>query len=571
MKNIKKYTCLLVCVLAVALTSCRDNQWDDHNQITEQGVGNNLLEAIKANPEWSGFYEALVKTSLDTLLMQSNNFTVFVPVNSAWQNVNTSNLSTLKRLVSNHIAYEKRLNTGPLQASPLYMLNGKYVKYDSLAQTYNGAKITSADNVAANGVLHVTDKPLEVRNNIWDYVSSLSGTTYYQVAYLKSLGHKEMDMSRSVDTGVNSSGQLLYDTAWVSVNDFLKEVPLNDESKEYTYVVMQDNGFYALCDKFYKYFYKTKASEKEALTFFSICKDMTFNGIVDITQHDTLVNISDVKVAVKGVQVIASYNASNGRVYVLDAAKIRVRDKIKPVVVEGENFTNASSVGHIYTRYKPEWASGARDIMLSCSTVQSDSVRSVNAAGRDTVTFQTTTFQYSGDNLVNTVQFWIEYKANIYSADYEIYYVAHNDISGHKNNSRGQTMRLEQKLFVSFPGKKALANNTASGKEAQIVNNALGNLRCFVGQDTAGLHKETKLRQWNLLDDAGQTLSSPVTSADAAVLKLSGGAGDVGQITMRLCNTPRLASDGKMLAGTKCGMLFLDYIKLVPKFAAGED
>jgi hypothetical protein len=149
--------------------------------------------------------------------------------------------------------------------------------------------------------------------------------------------------------------------------------------------------------------------------------------------------------------------------------------------------------------------------------------------------------------------FYVEYMIrSTPSARYKIYYVAYDDIAGHYTPAN-QALRIEQKLFISLPG-------TSLAKEVdKVVNNYLGDTICFVGRDTAGVGpKLTQLSMWTL-NASNQTLKTqmatpPLGMSDTETLVVP----YYGALTMWLCNTTRSTTSREQ------GMLFLDYIKLVP-------
>jgi uncharacterized surface protein with fasciclin (FAS1) repeats len=564
------YKCLCVCAFLPALATCKDDRWDEHAKITGELGGVSLKEAIQAEAECSAFYEALVSTGYDTLLASANNFTVFVPSNSAWQQAQgKSSVEELRAAVANHIAYDKLLSTNPdFFANPLRMLSGKMVRYDDLTKTFNGAAITAKDRVVANGVFHLTDVALERRDNVWDYIYSLRSADYPQVQFLKSVtvNHREMDMGKSIQVGLNAMGQPVYDTAWVDVNDFLRAFPINGEAKEWTYVVLRREGFEQLYLKYRPYFAQPSTQRTDSLTSINICRDFVFEGRIDITQHDTITNADGVKVPVmRGAGIVSSYEASNGRVYIINGSNILLREKIKPVLIEGESYNpaRAADPSFIFTRYK-RWANGDRDVMLAGRVSQTDTIHVAGSLGQDsTYTVKKTFLPESQDgNKPNVYNSYIEYKAPVYAVSYEIHYVAYDDIAAHSSVPL-QTLRIEQKLFVSMPGRPVLQKGTQHSADA-VANNhmtARGSDvalydTCFVALDTAGVYRERKMRKWTVSRQKAQAIQAPVTTPQAYTMSVPA----AGELTMWLCNTAR----DKDYASQLQGLLFLDYIKLVP-------
>ena len=590
------------CMVAALFSACRDQQWDEHNKISDEAVTLYLLEAIQAHPDGSKFYEAAVKAGYDSLLMQPANFTVFVPKNEAWQNVDMNDLAALRSIVANHIAYGRFLWAHPEQHPPLQMVNQKMMKYDSPTQTINGATIVSLDHITGNGVFHITDRRLELKKNVWEYITS-EFTSYKQVKYLISLNDRVMDMERSVQLSFNIQGQPVYDTAWININNFLNLVPLDKEDSTLTYVLLKDNGFDFMFGKYRKYFTRPTEESTDSLTKFNVSMDFFFRGIEDITKTDLIENAFGSKVPMGSNVTLQAdvYEASNGRVYVIDKSNILLSEKFKPVIIEGENFNRSSSNSLLYVRYKPEWASGGLDVMLSCSSRQTDDIPLIDEDGNPLkgkngadliISALSRTFQWSTDNRSNINNFYIEYKANVSAGDYEIHYKSYNDMQhGNDNLYEGYTLtaylnpvnnipqdtvrnyvfkqgqnyplRFDQKLFISLPGERTLRKND----DSKIENNFLSNI-CFASQDTVGINKERVMRQWyidqvtpNMQNMQFVDWTRPVEGEEATILTVP----QAGELTLWLCNTSRENTQSAQ------GILFLDYIKLVPKMEEPDE
>ncbi|MDR3365858.1 MAG: fasciclin domain-containing protein [Prevotellaceae bacterium] len=544
---------LCAAVLGLLSSGCQDDPWNERVRPTEKGVSLTLMDVIRENSDWSTFYEALTATGYDSVLNSANSFTVFAPANSAWQGVKMDDIAALASIVASHIAYEKKASADTTLRG-MQMINGKTLRYNAQNQTFNGSsKIASPDHVASNGVVHGVDKMFVVTKNIWEYILERR-SDYSQVEYIYGWNRREMDMVRSVRKGVNAQGQPIYDTVWVDVNEFLEAVPLNDEMQELTYIVLDDKGFMNLYDKYYPYFAQQNEAATEQLTSLHVCRDLVFRGRINLPLPDSIANIFGVTVHLKG-NMQKSFEASNGRVYVLSSADIRLRDKIKPVIVEGENFTAAADPQYVFTRYKPTWASEAKDVMLAGSVTQAFRVKGVDEWGNTQYTTVNKTFLWSDKYRANMNNFWIEYKADVYSVGYKIYCVAYDDIEGHSSDP-SQRMILEQKLFISMPGSAKLSKGANKENADAVENSYLGNSVCFVAVDTAGVHKETQLYKWSLKLDSKspQLINARLTTTDADVMKVD----KSGQLTLWLCNTARST------AASAQGMLFLDYIKLVP-------
>ena len=552
----KNLIALVIFAVSLLLGGCYDNAWESHVS-SDELLKNNLVIVMSTKPELSTFVAMLKKTGYDQVLKTANSFTVFAPTNNAWTGVDTSNVDLVRKMIGSVIVYKTYYTDNTGLYTSLKSVNGKNIFYSSDSKTFNGAQIISSDLKAANGVIQITDKLVERRSNIWEFLSENTATSQYQ--FINSLNQKILDPLRSVPVGVDAAGKTKYDTVWMNINNFLRKYPIDNEDSIFTYIVVENDSYTALHNKYLKYFKMSTNAQTDSITNFNVCQDFVIRGIVDITKFDTLSNADGVKVPVKNAVIAQTYNSSNGRVYVIKESNIRLKDKIKPVKIEGENFTNSSSSQYIFTRYKL-WASGQHDIAMSSGETQSDSLYRKTTGLKDSVASKS--YFINSNFVANTANFFIEYKANVNSANYDVYYVAYDDIADHFDPTYTHfgVYKIVQKLFISMPGSKPLARGLITSAAAVtntsgIVNNYLGDVRCFAGEGLAGKYELTKLRQWDLEPtNATQVLASPV-SPTADIMTVS----KTGTLTMWLCNTARTN------AASRQGLLFLDYILLVPR------
>jgi hypothetical protein len=343
---------------------------------------------------------------------------------------------------------------------------------------------------------------------------------------------------------------------------------------------------------------------------------------VDFTQVDTATNILGVKVPLTG-NIRSTYDASNGRVYVVDQSNIRYREKIKPVFIEGEAYTGTNVAYYVTTRYRT-WASGSYDIAFTFPYRQRDTIRDENGVPlkhkmynrapnyiADADSTRDIDFSIGMDQnlyspygvMINNA--YVEYKATVHSVPYEIHYAAYDDYPTHSSNVQA-TMRLYQKFFVSMPDAPRLKHGNgqstpppAATRPADVAsvatqatvwsvdaieNNYLGPDTCFVAVDTAGIHKERKMTKWRLqFADTYTVRNTSTANAYADYGKLTSTARSYlpqtirnpvhapdaevlkvprnGELTMWLANSAKNERDVSSLWQ---GWLFMDYIKLVP-------
>jgi uncharacterized surface protein with fasciclin (FAS1) repeats len=166
-----KLRSLLALVLSamLGLTACDKD--DNKNNVPTSG--DNLEVKLKADAELSLFRAAIEKGELNTFITGPGPFTLLAPTNAAFNaiginseaDLNTYSKAMIDSIITFHIIPGRRLNveipTGP--NSPITtQLTGQsvYAARFPAGVFFNGAKITTTDIVASNGVIHKIDRVL---------------------------------------------------------------------------------------------------------------------------------------------------------------------------------------------------------------------------------------------------------------------------------------------------------------------------------------------------------------------------------------------------------------------------
>lgn len=526
--NCLKYSLLMLLCLPLAFTSCSD--WDAHTAISDANLGKNALEVIHADAELSIFYDMVVKAGYDTILSQYPACTVFAPVNSAWSSVGTDSLEVVKGIVGSMITSLKFRASDVKFSGKMLTVNGKSMTFDAAAQTFENATVTTADLLSSNAYIHKVDQVVRRKDNVWEYLEK--HTQFKQVSEMMSMNTQVMDPIKSLQIGIDDDGRIVYDTVLMETNPLLQKYPLDKEDSTYTYVIIADDAYNNTVDRYKPYFTTASTITTDSLVRFNVCEDYLFHGVVTL---DNQLNVNGVQVPLTSAALLQDpIECSNGKVYVLSAAKIMMVNKIKPIRIEGEDYTRCMNASFLYKRYK-RWASGNYDIMLSGSTL-----------------YEQMTYSSTSGNWFNGINYWIEFKAPVYNTKYKIRYVALDDLG-----TAMEGFLLTQKLFVSLPGKPVLAKRTGSNING-IANNFRGDT-CFVGQTYCGadIPTPTALSLWSLTDLDNQYIGTKLSTPNSDILDVTNG-GIYGTLTMWLCNTPQ---KNYALAGP----MFLDYIELVPQ------
>ena len=413
----------LLLVLTLGYLSCR--KWQDHIGVYNQNLQHNLLQLITSDTSLSQFSSLLTKTGYDKVISSARTYTVWAPRNAALRGLDpaiTGDPVKLKQYVGNHIADQSYLagsTTSPLRVQ---MLNGKYVQISS--SQFDSAHIVRADQYANNGILQVIDSAVIALPNIWEFISSTTGS-YAQDAFMLTLNFQGFDSTQATLDSINPvTGQPVYvpGTGLVSRNSFTDAYPVSNEDSVYTYFIIQDPAFNTGVSGQTPYFKTSSTDSTTRYAGFNLVKDLAIRGQYNYSQlPDSLVLLSkyNVRVPIVKSAITEIRRVSNGVVYVLNHISFPPGDKIPPIVIQGENPTAFSSY----------------------STGNAVSYRSVTNPNTHQPFRDLYVFNVGGP-------FYVRYHVNnIYSTKFHVYWVAPNDL---------QTTTFSQRIAMdssatSFP------------------------------------------------------------------------------------------------------------------------
>jgi len=344
----------LLCVSALLISSCKD-QWKEHNALINAENDLTLLDKINQQPELSSFAALLVRTGYDKVLASTKTFTVWAPTNDALGKIDQATIkedSLAKQFVANHIVNQNYLASALKSAGTaeqrVQTLNGKFITFKGTG--VEDSKLLKTDLVVRNGVLHEIDAALDVRKNIWQYLNGLSDVGQKQVGFLRS-------------TTYSTEGTTKVYTATGTRNDYLERVAgLNDESKQFTYILLTDGAYDQEYNKLSKFFVVDNLaarydSTQVYRTALQVTKDFAADHVVlPANLGSTLLATTAVSIPIDKSAVVSSYRASNGIVYIMNKVDFDVyRDKIRPITLEGEDmnsFSRTDRGGNILTRIR---------------------------------------------------------------------------------------------------------------------------------------------------------------------------------------------------------------------------
>ena len=586
---------LIIIVATVTFAGC--DAWKDERKLEGGDRSMNLYELLSANPDVSTFVKALDATGYAEKLGSDMSYTVFAPSNSAIANLDMADTQALTNWIQNYIS-EKIVYTnekGAFSIDSILMLNGKNVPVNG--NLISGIPVSKWNIASKNGVLHIIGGAIEDRMNIWEYLQTLKGEPI--VDFIASFNEKVMDMERSVQTGVNSEGRPIYDTIWISQNTLLNSLSLANESANATFLLLDRSGLDVLIQKYDKYFAQKDSVQMTHDIIREIISDMIL-PYTKISADGRYPNNSGVLVDVNTSDISGSYTASNGIVYRVKAANVKMyMNKIKPLVIEGENFVGRWP--DAWQTRPREWASGGYDVMLKSRTRHSydrqvtvyynDTLKSV--AGSDSIVARDSiqiinqnnlySFNYRSENewptanVLGSFNAYIAYNPRMYSTSYKIYWKAYDDNSNLVHiDSLGKPMLFYQKMYISFPGETPLERTSGNVITGNFSSNTIMAAAMSSGENT-----ETQLVRYSVNNAVSSFPSCYILVQPPTTTEDNYGKEGIlicptfGQATLFVSNTSIDSfthSDGTVQAylttsatSNAPGMIFLDYIRLEPQ------
>ena len=358
-------------LLAIGLGACK--KWDDHNQVGNPDLKENLMEGLSVNANLSKFAEYVKKAGLDSLLTSSKTFTVWAPGNDALQNLDpaiVNDVVKLRSFVSNHIANQSYYTRSAQTQQRVAMLNGKFNNFQGTK--FEDANIVRADVPLKNGVLHVIDKPILVLPSIWEWVNSTAGQ-YNQNAFIAALNFNFFDSTLATIDSISAlTGKPIYrpGTGYVQRNTFTEKVQnIKSEEKQFTYFVITNAGFTTESDSLKTYYKTSSTTVSDTLSKYYTVRDLAVEGIYPANALTGLLSKFGAAIIPDMTTLVETRKLSNGVVHIFNKVEVKTADKFKEIIIQGENPSGFLSDKTGNTNYRirvnPTNSKDFADIMIS--------------------------------------------------------------------------------------------------------------------------------------------------------------------------------------------------------------
>jgi hypothetical protein len=276
---------VITLVLAFSAVSCSD-VWDEHYNSQPLNKSNlNLYQYIANDSTLSVFAYMLRVTGYDSILSQSQSYTVWAPTNeSLLMSVNIFDSVEVKRVVENHITrFSYSTNTLVNNAKLLRMFDNKLLQFDKGANgfTFGGKTIIKSDLAMKNGIIHVIQDYAPYVPNFWEYIEQTPELSELST-YLKSLNIKTYDPTASFQDKV------FVDSVFKTTNIVLDYLAaLKTEDSTYTAILPDNDAWDEAYNRISPYYHSTIAEggavTQKKYTQLTLVKDLFFRGRLNST------------------------------------------------------------------------------------------------------------------------------------------------------------------------------------------------------------------------------------------------------------------------------------------------
>ena len=295
---------MVSCGIATALTSC--SEWDDHYEGNGSAAGSDqtLWQQLTQNPQLSDFCQVLEQTkvfrmhkktpvSYAQLLEGGQSFTVVAPLNGTFNRdsllelvkTNQGDSVVEKFFVFNHLS--RQASSLKDIEQQMLMLNSKHVT--TKTGSIEGVAVSAGNLHAKNGVLHITERPLPYKYNLYEALCDMPDMNPVGLS-LRQYEQDYFSADESVSSGIVEGVPVYVDSVIIEYNRMLQGIGLiNNEDSTYWAVAPSAQGWEQAWDEATKYFvYDEKVLKRDSIQHYWTTRALLEDAIFNMTdQHNT--------------------------------------------------------------------------------------------------------------------------------------------------------------------------------------------------------------------------------------------------------------------------------------------
>lgn len=251
MKYIIKQVSILLLLVSV-FSACQPEIDEYYYKETEEYVDTDVLSLLKMDSSYSTFVQLIEDVNGDSIFNNGNTFTLFVPDNEAFKNLNSS---VSKQDLFNYLVTESYINIHQIdQSAMLQSFGGKFVEFIVLGDSafiYDGVDVLKGSPLTNNGRYYPLADIVNPRPNIYEYFTQ---TNPFFETYYDGQDSVYLDKELSTPLYFNEDGQTVYDTVLTTINKFEDEYfEISEEfrSRRATMFVFSQEQYDAALDQVY--------------------------------------------------------------------------------------------------------------------------------------------------------------------------------------------------------------------------------------------------------------------------------------------------------------------------------
>lgn len=339
-------------VISLTMLSCSDD-WDNHYKQKVMNKSDlNLYDYIKSQEDLGIFTTMLEITGYDSILSNSQTFTVWAPTDNSLQGVDLNDEEMVIKIVTNHIT---RFSHPTLEAENKFIcaLNNKLLLFTKNGESfsYDGNTIIRSDLATFNGIVHVINGFVPYRMSHWEYMMKSEGLDSLR-NYLKSLDYRELDYEASFED------EVFIDSIFKVTN--IAKIILGDldiEDSVYTMIVPDNIAWSEAKNRIMPFYKCTPASggllAQTEYSKWTLLRDLIFRGRISLPVSDNEL-VSTFKTVFKNPGLLfegCQKNVlSNGYSYRTSQLNYKAEDTwLKEIRIEAEDIQEGQRIAANYT------------------------------------------------------------------------------------------------------------------------------------------------------------------------------------------------------------------------------
>lgn len=220
---------LTIFVAVIFFASC-SSDWEDYYQEPDYSSVR-MFDIVKNNPDYSMFVNYLEDFSFDTLFDKNQSRTLFVPVNSAFKDVNLTD-AQMNRVLAYHITNSVIIPSQVEDYKKIQTLFGKFSilerKSDKIFR--DGKELQHNNPLYQDGTFFTIDELLYPRPNLYEFLQDTCPILSELIDEKDSI---LLDPIMSKPIGFDDEGNTIYDSVFNIVNTFERDYfPVSEEFRD---------------------------------------------------------------------------------------------------------------------------------------------------------------------------------------------------------------------------------------------------------------------------------------------------------------------------------------------------